>query len=356
MTVRPIVPEDFARHAAGQRDLALRSLSRAAIAVGQKALGIPQLRTPGEVLQARGWADDRGANLLTTRAATTPTSIANAAALTTISYALLDVLAPVSAAAALLQHGMQLEFGRSAQILLPTLAPGLCSFIGEAAPIPVQKFASSGPTMSPYKLACICELTAEMMASSNAETLVRAVLAESAARGLDNVLFDQNVGDAVRPPGLRYNVSPLTPAAPGEKQQAMADDIVALGSAISRAIGASEIVYVCAPEQAIALVLRSLGTFKDRVLPSASLPAGEVIAVGVTALAAAIGDAPQIDASQQAEIHRETAPAQIASGGVMVSPVASMFQVDSVALRLTWPLSWTLRASGSVAWMSGVNW
>jgi hypothetical protein len=43
-------------------------------------------------------------------------------------------------------------------------------------------------------------------------------------------------------------------------------------------------------------------------------------------------------------------------GGVIASPLSSMFQTDSASLRMTWPLSWTLRDSRGVAWLSGANW
>jgi hypothetical protein len=81
-----------------------------------------------------------------------------------------------------------------------------------------------------------------------------------------------------------------------------------------------------------------------------------VIAVAPQALAVVTDGAPQIDSSRQAELHRETSPQPIASGGTMVTPVGSTFQVDSVALRLKYPISWALRASGAVAWMASVNW
>jgi hypothetical protein len=187
--------------------------------------------------------------------------------------------------------------------------------------------------------------------------LMRQVLIESVGKGLDTVLFDATAGDSIRPPGLRYGVGGLTPAAPGvaAKGQAMEDDLVALGSAVG-AVASGPITYVAAIPQALAINIRSLGTFKDMVLPSAALAPGMVLCIADAALAAAVEGPPQIDASRMAELHRETAPLPIVSGATMVTPVGSIFQVDSVALRLRWPISWALRASGAVAWMTGVNW
>jgi hypothetical protein len=249
---------------------------------------------------------------------------------------------------------VQIEFGTDASIRLPTVAPGSATFVAAGSPIPVERFAASGPQMTPHKLACIVELTSEMMASASAETLIRTALVESVGKGLDAILFDNQPADAVRPAGLRWGVAALTPASPSEKAQAMADDLVALGSAVA-AVASGPITYIASTAQALAVMVRSLGTFSQIVLPSAALPVGMVIAVADAALAAAIEGPPVIDGSRQAELHREdTTPQPIASGG-MATPVASIYQLDSVALRLRWPVSWCLRAP-AVAWMQAVNW
>jgi hypothetical protein len=46
----------------------------------------------------------------------------------------------------------------------------------------------------------------------------------------------------------------------------------------------------------------------------------------------------------------------VTSGGTVATPVGSMFQTDSVALKLRWPISWALRTSNAVAWIANVNW
>ena len=156
---------------------------------------------------------------------------------------------------------------------------------------------------------------------------------------------------------MRYGIAGLVPAAPGAaaKGQALEDDIVALGSAVG-AVAPGPLTFICALQQAIALRVRLLDSFRDTVLPSAALPAGMVICVADAALAAAVEGPPLIDASRMAELHRETAPQAIVSGGVTSTPIGSIFQVDSVALRLRWPISWQLRAPGAVAWLTGANW
>jgi hypothetical protein len=87
------------------------------------------------------------------------------------------------------------------------------------------------------------------------------------------------------------------------------------------------------------------------------LPAKTVITVAANAVVSAVDGAPVIETSKEAEFHRESVPQEIVtSGGTVATPVGSLFQTDSVALRLKWPITWGLRASNGLAWMTGVNW
>ena len=37
-------------------------------------------------------------------------------------------------------------------------------------------------------------------------------------------------------------------------------------------------------------------------------------------------------------------------------PIGSMFQTDTIGLRLRWPITWALRASNAIAFMQSVDW
>jgi hypothetical protein len=349
-TTRPFLPSD--RNGRTQREQSLRSLGRAAAAV---ALGNSDFRTtPDNVLRQRGWSDDRTAVLLT-RAPVAPTSTADAIGLTQTAYAYFASLTPLSAAAAVLQRALGVSFDGVASIALPTFAPGIAGFVAEGAAIPVRSFPSSTASIVPHKMACLVELTNELLRSSNAETMIPVVLAESAAAGLDAVLFDSQPATAIRPAGLLHNVTALTPATVGtSKDQLMADDAIALAGAVSGFSG--ELVFVTAPPQAIALNLRSLRTFAYSVYPSAALANGTVIAINLSALVAALGPV-RIEA-RDAAVVVEFDPGQeiVTSGGGVGAPIRSSYQTDSRILRLLQEVSWALRASGGVAWMSGVGW
>src|SRR5262245_44775845 len=162
----PLIPSpDLAR----ERDVA--SLTRAVIAIGLATLG----KSSHPADHARKWADDRNLALVL-RAAVSPTMLANTPALAQVAVAFLQALVPASAGAALLERGVGLNFAGAALISVPGIAVPTADFVAEGAPIPVVAApTSAGATLTPHKIAVITLLTGEMMRSSNAETLVRAV-------------------------------------------------------------------------------------------------------------------------------------------------------------------------------------
>jgi hypothetical protein len=284
-------------------------------------------------------------------------TVADASALAVTAWAFLQALQPVSAGAELLGRGLTLKFDRAASISLPTLTPTEATFVVETESIPNKQYATApGALLKPYKLASLITLTSEMMTSSNAETLCRQALIDSAAPGLDRYLFDDQPAVAgLRPAGLRFGVTALTPAAAGVKDQAMVDDIVALAAAVSARAGNGQIAFVAAPKQAIALALRSQRAIPYSVAASSVLPDGMVIAVALPCLVSVLNP-PVVDASQEALVHMADPASAISTGGVTVTPLQSMTQTDSTSLRMKLPVTWGVRASGGVAWTQNVSW
>jgi hypothetical protein len=117
-------------------------------------------------------------------------------------------------------------------------------------------------------------------------------------------------------------------------------------------------VLIAAPEQAASINLRYLKAPLDYpLLASAGLPAGSVVAVAANALASAFGGTPQIEANRETELVMNDAPGEVVTvGGMTGAPIASMYQSDSIALRISMLTNWVLRAPGAVAWVSGVSW
>jgi len=58
-----------------------------------------------------------------------------------------------------------------------------------------------------------------------------------------------------------------------------------------------------------------------------------------------------------AEGRTERIPQEIVTaGGTPGTSVGSLYQTDEVGLRLRWPISWALRSSNGLAWLTNVNW
>jgi hypothetical protein len=72
------------------------------------------------------------------------------------------------------------------------------------------------------------------------------------------------------------------------------------------------------------------------------------------------GAAPRFDLSDQTVlVYDDTAPAQIGATGspnVVGAPARSMFQTDSIALRMIFDVNWGLVRTGTVAWTQAVTW
>jgi hypothetical protein len=335
------------------RDDAVRSLVRAAIAIGLNARD--RNVSPSAILR-RQWGDDRTAELVL-RAAVQPATLAGNSALTQVGYAFLDALVPMSAGAALLQKGIELSLDGLASVHIPGIAPPTIGFVGEMMPIPAYtEPTSTGPTLQPYKLAALVGLSNELMAMSGAEGLIRQALLESVGPALDTVLLGTAAATSAQPAGLRSGIAGLTPAAAGEKSQACVDDLQTLAAAIAPVAGNSNIAIVASVDAAVALRFR-LVREEWPILVSSALAARTVIMVALAALVSSVSGPPQIEASSQAAYVPDTVPTDVVSSpGVVASSFTSVFQTDKTALKLRWPISWTLRDGRGLAWMTGCNW
>jgi hypothetical protein len=339
---------------------AMRSLVRAAIAESVRVFekdrsgGMP---SSAEVLKRRGWQDDRLAGILT-RAASTPampTQAGWAQELAAVSYALLEALTPMSAAAQLLAAGLNLQFGNAGTILVPGLGTGTAAWVAEGNPIRVVQFLTSGPTLVPHKLASISALTLEMIQNQNAEQFVRSALIDSTAPAIDAALFSNVAADASRPAGILLGAVSVTASSSTDKYAAMGDDLSALTAAIANFAGNGSFAFIANPAQAMRAV-----SYLDLPVPmlmSPALAAGTVIAVATNALASVV-EPVEVDASTAATLHMEDAtPLELVkSPSTVAAPQRSLFQTASVALKMHLPVTWCVRNAGAVAVVTSVKW
>jgi hypothetical protein len=265
-----------------------------------------------------------------------------------------EALGPASAAAQLIREGLVLNFNGAGQIMVPGLItdPKYASFVAEGQPIPVCQLNTAGPTLSPYKIGSIVVLTREMIESSNAEALIGDALVRSAGLALDAAFFDSNAASAARPAGIRNGIAALTASNDSNAIEAVLADFSTLVGSVSAVGGGGPFILVARAGRAVTMNSRFYRQF-DRenrliqVLPSAAVGA-DLVAIAPTTLVAAISADPDIETAKAATLHEDSSPQPLMVAG----PARSLWQTDSIALKVRWPATWALRDPRGVAWLT----
>lgn len=317
-------------------------------------------------------------------AAVTRTAIAVATTTTSgwasqlVETAMADFLAllpPTSVYPVLRSMGVGLTFGpNSGAIKIPfsssttALAGG---FVLEGDPIPVGRLTLDSITLTPHKFGIIVPMTKEVMRYTNPalEAIVRSELLARTAIKLDSLLIDSTASSATRPAGLLNGVSAGSAYGGGDYQAFLAD-MKTLLSPFDTANAGRSLALLMNPAQARGVRMMAgpnasgfgwanqfLADF--RVISSTSITAGTVIAVDAADFVTGTGDSPMFETSDQATIHMEDTPAAISATGTpntVAAPVRSMFQTNSVALKMTMDVTWAMRRSGMVQYISSVTW
>jgi hypothetical protein len=271
----------------------------------------------------------------------------------------LAVLYPASASAALFQLAPSVTFGREASIGVPGFGVSTIGktavFVAERQPIPVFQPVTTGAVLLPYKVAGIMVATREMIESSNAEALITDLVKQSIGRALDEVLVDSNPATASRPAGLRNGVSATTPVATASDAWGnFLGDIGKLADAVSPVAGNAPIAFVGSAGRAL----------KARVLLGDVLNEGvnvfgsnavinDFLCIATAALVSAIG-VPEVEVSKVSTLTMDDAPAPDPT--TPPGPNRSLWQTDSIGIKIRWPVSWVIRDPRGFAWMTPTGW
>jgi HK97 family phage prohead protease/HK97 family phage major capsid protein len=320
---------------------------------------------------------------LVSRAASAPalTTVTGwAAELAQTTYAdLMPLLMPKAILTQLAPKGLTLGFGAAGRIVIPTRSrtPSLAgSFVGEGLPIPVRQGAFTSQTLTPKKMAVISTWTREMGDHSipSIEGLIREAIQQDTSVAIDSVLIDANPATTIRPAGLLNGVSKTTPTS-GGGIAAFVGDITGLINAISLATFGNIRNLVWLANQtdilrASMLTATNTGIFPFAaqiaagnlngipIIASGTVPVKTLILVDAADFVVVGGEAPRMEMSDQATLHMEdTTPLDlVASPSTVAAPQRSLFQTDSLALRMVMPLNWTQRRAGTIAWTDTVTW
>jgi hypothetical protein len=291
------------------------------------------------------------------RAATAPIDMVSGAALVQITMAVLPMLQPYSGAAMLFNEGLKVTLTRdSGGVTVPSVpvVPSL-KFVAPGAPKPVVQGVSVGARVDPHKIAGITVASGELFQQANIELILQQLLAESAGPTLDAAVFSALPGDASRPPGLFNGIASLTPAT-GTGTDALLADLQTLMRSVAPVVGASRFFYIMNPVQAVSAQYRTYEDIAPRIITSGTVPEKTVIVVAANAVVSAMG-VPMFETATHTALHMNDVPLPIVSGGVVASPlVSSMFQTNSIAVKMQLDVSWALRSPQAVAWIQNVVW
>ena len=316
-------------------------------------------KVPAADVAALLWPNDKVIERLVTRAVappamTTVTGWAAELAQTVIRDAL-EALGAVSAGAQMLSSCLVLTFDGAGVIS----APGFVAdanhggFVAEGNPIPVRQFAAEATTLQPHKLASIGVLTREMIESSNAEQMIGDVLTRSAGLALDAVLFGSAAATAAAPAGLRNGISTLTASTSTELYEAFFQDVAVLINAVSAVGNVGPYAMIASPGRAAQMLMRFVNEMPNLFVYGSTAVGNDLIAVACPGIVAALDPEPEIETSNAAALHMQDTPAAlVTSPGVSATPVRSLYQTDSIAVKVRWPVTWALRDPRAVAWLT----
>ena len=326
--------------------------------VTAQAVALATRSSPIEVA-SRLWPSDRLMAQLLTRAtpATAMTSVAGWAAELAhkVVRDALEGMGPTAAGAQLLLQALVLVFDRYGLVSAPGFVAGAgnAGFVAEGAPIPVRQLASTAAQLAPFKLAAIGVLTREMVESSNAEVLVGDVLTRSAAAALDVALFGSNAATAAAPAGLRNGAAATTASNSSDALEAFYEDCATLVNAVSAVGGNGPFLLIGSPGRIAARVMRFVLQAGNVGVLASSAVGNDLICVAPRALVCALSPDPEVETANAGELHMNDTPLPIVdSGGVVASPAKSLFQTETIALKMRWRVTWALRDPRAIAWLT----
>jgi Phage capsid family len=309
-----------------------------------------------ERIISKAWPSDREAILLT-RAPSTPTSGPSIAQVTT-----LRLLAPPSAAAKLFDHpaAIKLDFAGVTTYSIPRVGSAPAPlFIAEGQPAPVVAVNYAGTTCGPpKKLMFMAGLSNELQDATPeaASTLIGATLSEAATKAFDAAVFSATAADTTRPAGIFNGVTPITAAAAGSPDIALATDLGKLAQAISDAgISTADIVVVAGAAAATKLRLLASPTWEVPIYSTGAMGATSVAMIAPAGIATGYSGAPSIDTTKQAELVFTNPGVPVVDGGSATGPTYSTFQMDLLALRVRVDCAWCA-LPGAVQLVNNINW
>ena len=294
--------------------------------------------------------------------------------LTTIGQynsAFIEMLRPMSIVARF--PGRQMTFDGNNSILIPRQTGGVSGgWVAEADGIKVNKLAFDQVTLTPKKNGVIVPVTNELLARSDpsAMALIRDDLLKGIATTIDTKFVSDDAASAnVSPAGLQtYDSSHATSA--GDTLDNITTDLknaIAALNALNMPMTSPVWLMNPARVNSLRFIRDGLGTYAFRdeinsgmlvgypIIESTTVDSAHVMLVDASQVIIATDLVPEISISSDASLHMVDASVAEDIGG-STTPVQSMFQIDSTAVKAVTRLDWGVRYANCIQVTGDCTW
>jgi HK97 family phage major capsid protein len=292
----------------------------------------------------------------------------------------IESLMPNSIYPMLRAKGGSFTFGRNGTISLPartTATTVAGAFVAQGAPIPVRQGAFAPITLTPKKMGVITTMTREITEHSTPaiEAILRQAMMEDTGVAIDTVLLDATAASTTRPAGLKNGISKVNASATATIVGFIAD-LTGLAAALITATSGNirSPAWIMNPGDVLKASLLQTTTgdtpFREElargtllgypVLQTTTGLSDMMALIDAADFITATGDTPQFSVSDQAVLHMEdTTPLAIGTAGTpptVAAPVRSLWQTDSLAIRMILDINWAKRRAGVFQWTDTMAW
>jgi len=245
-------------------------------------------------------------------------------------------------------------------------AGGTYGWVGESKPKPVTKLAFSSTSLGISKAAGIIVLTKELVMLSNpsAEALVRADMIAGIAQFLDSQFIDPAVAAVAG-----VNPASITNGAPtaAATTNPIADIMSLINHFATNNIAVGGVTFIMSAANALSLTFRTNldgspefpgvtvngGSYKGLTFITSQAAGGNVIALQPALVLYADDGGVSIDASQEASLQMDSAPASPADATTVF---VSLWQTNTIGLRAERFINWAKANANAVKYLTATAW
>jgi hypothetical protein len=244
-------------------------------------------------------------------------------------------------------------------------------WVGQSKSIPLSKADFMDVNLTPLKVAALAVVSKELLrdSSPSAERLVRDALVGASAQRVDQTFLSTAAASAgVSPAGILNGVS--IGSSSGNDIDAVIADVKALYAPFIAANNADDLQFVTTQSlsKSLGLMQNALGNWAfpglsanggsllgDPLVAGGNVGAGDLILLKPSDIYK-IGDrGVEVSLSTEAAIQMDDAPNGASDTPVANTSVVSMFQTDSVAIKVVRPLNFAKRRASAVAYIGDAN-